>query len=56
MKYFQLIKLLKRKDREIEYLKDENKFLRNFGLISLSFNVSFVVSGFISLMWGAYTR
>jgi hypothetical protein len=56
MKYYQLVKALKRKNRENENLKKENKELRNFGLLSLTFNVSFIMSAFVSLAWGAYTK
>jgi hypothetical protein len=54
MKYYQLIKLLKRKNKEIDELQKEIKDLRNFGLLSLTFNVGFVMSVFVSLMWGSY--
>jgi hypothetical protein len=55
MNYY-FIKLLKKKDRQIENLKKENEYLRNFGLYSLTFNVSMVMSFFVSLAWGAYTK
>ena len=56
MKYFQLLNELKRKNKQIEKLKNENVYLRNFGLLSLSFNVGFVTTAFISLMWDVYIR
>jgi hypothetical protein len=56
MKYYQLLKLLKKKEREIEKLKNDNEYLRNFGLYSLSFNVGFIMTGFVSFMWGIYLR
>jgi hypothetical protein len=56
MKYFQLVKILKRKTSENEKLKKDNDYLRNFGLLSLSFNIGFVMTGFISLMWGIYIK
>ena len=56
MKYYQFIKILKKKDLEIKNLKNDNEYLRNFGLISLTFNVGFVMTGFVSLMWGIYLK
>jgi hypothetical protein len=56
MKYYQFIKILKKKDLEIKNLKSDNEYLRNFGLLSLTFNVGFVMTGFISLMWGIYLK
>jgi hypothetical protein len=56
MKYYQLLKLLKKKEREIEKLKNDNEYLRNFGLYSLSFNVGFIMTGFVSFMWGIYIK
>jgi hypothetical protein len=56
MRYYQFLKALKRKDLEIKNLKNDNDYLRNFGLISLTFNVGFVMTGFVSLMWGIYLK
>ena len=38
----------------IDELQKEIKDLRNIGLLSLTFNVGFVMSVFVSLMWGSY--
>ena len=56
MKYYHFFKLLKKKDLEIKILKEDNEYLKNFGLISLTFNVGFIMTGFVSLAWGIYLK